>query len=315
MTPQLANKDSCNFDLPSLWIELKVPGSEVDASDSDFEPDDRLYSHYESDSFEEAFICEAVKRELESPTPNIMAYAQRTQRPPSPPWPKVTPFDFSVHGMEKMELLLFILRTLAEEIDPPPRRQSAQWLEDRRRSYVLTTQSGNLFYNPDNLVITGDKQKRISFRAVDIVVLSPSDDVSKCTKVPFDVWQPWALTSKTPGYDNNCDDEDTIFLDQWVLREDDPIRPEPQGRLQERQREDEAGVAFITISSELSASYLLHSMHLGDAYELAKLHVRRHMVVHGLNARKDTEEIKNRLLQEELAKMNIFSIVSSKKTD
>ncbi|CAJ0607283.1 unnamed protein product [Cylicocyclus nassatus] len=44
----------------------------------------------------------------------------------------------------------------------------------------------------------------------------------------------------------------------------------------------------------------------GDAYELAKLHVRRHMVVHGLNARKDTEEIENRLLQEELAKMNIF---------
>ncbi|CAJ0596599.1 unnamed protein product [Cylicocyclus nassatus] len=53
----------------------------------------------------------------------------------------------------------------------------------------------------------------------------------------------------------------------------------------------------------------------GDAYELAKLHVRRHMVVHGLNARKDTEEIKDRLLQEELAKMNIFSIGSSKKTD
>ncbi|CAJ0591161.1 unnamed protein product [Cylicocyclus nassatus] len=52
-----------------------------------------------------------------------------------------------------------------------------------------------------------------------------------------------------------------------------------------------------------------------DAYELAKLHVRRHMVVHGLNARKDTEEIKNRLLQEELAKMNIFSIGSSEKTD
>ncbi|CAJ0607646.1 unnamed protein product [Cylicocyclus nassatus] len=53
----------------------------------------------------------------------------------------------------------------------------------------------------------------------------------------------------------------------------------------------------------------------GDAYELAKLHVRRHMAVHGLNARKDTEEIKNRLLQKELAKMNIFSIGSSKKTD
>ncbi|CAJ0607809.1 unnamed protein product [Cylicocyclus nassatus] len=99
MTPASANKDSCDFDLPSLWIDLKVPGSDVDASDSDFEPDNRLHSHCESDSFEEAFIYETVtKRESESPTPNIMAYAQRTQRPPSPPWPKVTPFDFSVQS-------------------------------------------------------------------------------------------------------------------------------------------------------------------------------------------------------------------------
>ncbi|CAJ0602701.1 unnamed protein product [Cylicocyclus nassatus] len=34
----------------------------------------------------------------------------------------------------------------------------------------------------------------------------------------------------------------------------------------------------------------------GVAYELAKLHVRRHMMVHRPNARKDTEEIKKRLL-------------------
>ncbi|CAJ0599162.1 unnamed protein product [Cylicocyclus nassatus] len=148
-------------------------------------------------------------------------------------------------------------------------------------SYVLTTQSGNLYYKPDNLVITGDKQKWISSRAVDIVVLSPSDDVSKVTPMNYldNMWPQhskdmvfqilnteqfsaekslsmcgnrWALTSKTPGYDNNCNDEDTIFLDQWIRREDDPIRPEPQGL----PRQDGAEVASTTNSWQLSPSYL-----------------------------------------------------------
>ncbi|CAJ0589713.1 unnamed protein product [Cylicocyclus nassatus] len=104
MTPAPANKDRCDFDLPPLWIDLNVPKSDVDSSDSDFEPDDKLHSHYKSDSFEEAFVCEKVtKRESESPTPNMLAHTQRTQRPPSPPWPEVTPFDFSVHGYSEWE--------------------------------------------------------------------------------------------------------------------------------------------------------------------------------------------------------------------
>ncbi|CAJ0589689.1 unnamed protein product [Cylicocyclus nassatus] len=87
LTPAPANKDSCDFDLPPLWNDLEVPESGVDDSDSDYEPDYRLYLHHEADS----------------PTPNMVAYAQRTQRPPSPPWPEVTPFDFSVHGCSEWE--------------------------------------------------------------------------------------------------------------------------------------------------------------------------------------------------------------------
>ncbi|CAJ0597418.1 unnamed protein product [Cylicocyclus nassatus] len=54
---------------------------------------------------------------------------------------------------------------------------------------------------------------------------------------------------------------------------------------------------------------------ISDARELAKLHVRRHMVVHGLNAREDADDIKNRVLQEELAKMSIFSVGSPTKPE
>ncbi|CAJ0599544.1 unnamed protein product [Cylicocyclus nassatus] len=77
MTPAPANKDRCEVDLPPLWIDSNVPESDVDSSDSDFEPDDKLHSHHKSDSFEEAFVCEKVtKRESESPTPNMLAYTQ-----------------------------------------------------------------------------------------------------------------------------------------------------------------------------------------------------------------------------------------------
>ncbi|CAJ0595747.1 unnamed protein product [Cylicocyclus nassatus] len=71
------------------------------------------------------------------------------------------------------------------------------------------------------------------------------------------------------------------------------------------------GPTVLTVKVQQLASQWMHPAP-GDA--LATLHVRRHMVVHGLNAREDADDIKN-LLQEELAKMSIFSVGSPAKPE
>ncbi|CAJ0599165.1 unnamed protein product [Cylicocyclus nassatus] len=105
MTPAQANKDEdSDFDLPPLWIDLEVPESDIDSSNSDYELDDGRYSDHESSSFEEPLVCEPVAEGgSDSPTPNEVAYAIRQRRRPSPPWPEVTPFDFSVDGFSEWE--------------------------------------------------------------------------------------------------------------------------------------------------------------------------------------------------------------------
>ncbi|KAK6760267.1 hypothetical protein RB195_021665 [Necator americanus] len=121
-------------------------------------------------------------------------------------------------------------------------------------SYVETSRRGNAVYRERNLHITLEKQEWLSSRIVDIVVFSPSDDVSKV--IPMErldnLWpdinrqmvfhvlpensltpqnsvslcgSKWAITKRTPGYDNECEGEGfDRYLEQWNRRPDNPIR-------------------------------------------------------------------------------------------
>ncbi|VDK41269.1 unnamed protein product [Cylicostephanus goldi] len=112
-------------------------------------------------------------------------------------------------------------------------------------SYVQTV-SGHTIYSEDRLHITREKQQWLSQRIVDIVVFTPSNDLS--VVIPMErmdlVWShlrrpmifyvlppdlltdsnsislcphsQWAVSSRTPGYDNVCEGEGfTTNLLQW----------------------------------------------------------------------------------------------------
>ncbi|CAJ0598083.1 unnamed protein product [Cylicocyclus nassatus] len=112
-------------------------------------------------------------------------------------------------------------------------------------SYVQTV-SGNTVYSEDRLHVTREKQRWLSERIVDMVVFTPSNDLSRVipmermdliwsrlrrpmifyilppdiltdsNSISFCPHSQWAVSSRTPGYDNVCEGEGfTTNLLQW----------------------------------------------------------------------------------------------------
>ncbi|KAL6734615.1 hypothetical protein Aduo_005139 [Ancylostoma duodenale] len=124
----------------------------------------------------------------------------------------------------------------------------------KKLSYVETTTAVKQKYHEENLHVTTEDQRWLSSRVVDIVVFTPSNDVSQVPPMNRldDIWPDVsrsmtfhilppdvltdensisfceshrAITSRTPGYDNACEGDGHLqILDQWNRRAEDPIR-------------------------------------------------------------------------------------------